>query len=686
MRLVTLTVAVALAAAVSAQQAAQPAQQPVFRARTDLVSLYVVAVDAADQPVHGLTKDNFTVTDRKKPQSIDVFDEVVHEDAPATPAFTLPATLKRDVASNNVELADRLVVIVVDDLHIFKDRTDRSKGIVRMLVDKLGTRTPMALLFTSGKHSIPVTEDRSLVLSALDTLKGQRGMRRPAAAVDNQMPHAMPDPGNIDARRAAVGQAMSASLQDFYDNMSYYKTLEQASHMLAGDDGRRKTFVVVSEGIGKDMTWLPELISPCEAMNNLYCYHDFAILDMMRSMRRSNVATYAIDPRGEVTSANLMKECSPSPGGFGDLDPCSHGLTSWDSGVRQAQQGLELTADVSGGFAVTNTDDFERGVDRIVNDLDNYYLLGFYPKDTTGGGFRGLMVTVDQPGVLLRFRQGYEVGAAPPPPKGAAGNPLTALALGMTPKRDLPLRIVADPFPGAGKTTRVAATIEVTAPRRELEDAAGNISDSLRYSLLVFDVKNGKAVLQRTNTATVSSVKPMGESEPPGISYQMPMGVVLPPGRYQFRASAMSSKLARGGSVFLDLEVPDFTKDAVMLSGLALGYGDGPRVKQSRPPGAMQILPFDPSLDREFHKADTVRVFFQIAHKNVSAAMKATVELVDYTNKVVTTLTPPVASGAVGRVDITIPLKDLTPGAYRVRATATDGKATATKEVGMIVR
>ena len=71
----------ALAVVVSAQQTGQSSQQsssqqtqaqqqPVFRARTDLVSVFVVAVDDQNQPVRGLTKDDFTVTDRKKPQQI----------------------------------------------------------------------------------------------------------------------------------------------------------------------------------------------------------------------------------------------------------------------------------------------------------------------------------------------------------------------------------------------------------------------------------------------------------------------------------------------------------------------------------------------------------------------------------------------------------------------------------------
>ncbi len=466
--------------------------------------------------------------------------------------------------------------------------------------------------------------------------------------------------------------------------------MQDASQMLAGDDGRRKTFVLLSEGIGKDMAWLPELQAPSDTLVDVTRdpgslpvtgYHDYAILDMMRAMRRSNVATYAIDPRGEVTNDNLMRECSPHLGDFGALDPCSQGLTHMNSPLRLAQQGLETTADVSGGFAVTNTNDFEHGVDRIVSDLDNYYLLGFYPKDTSGKGFRALMVTVDQPGVLLRFRQGYEVGAAPPAPK--TNNPLTALALGMAPKRDLPLRVAAVPFPGNGKVARVQATIEVTAPTQEIEDASGRLADELRYTLLVADTKNGKVVKQLMNTATVSSAKPMDPGAPAGVQYQMPMSVELPPGRYQFRASAMSTKLSRSGSVFLDLEVPDFTKDAVTVSGLALGYGDGSRVTQAKPPGAIQIVPFAPSLDREFTPSDTVRVFFEIARKGTSP-VKTVVEVVDYQGRVVSTITPPL--GASNQVDVPIVLKGLTPGVYVVRASASTGGTTATREIGMIVR
>ncbi len=51
-----------------------------------------------------------------------------------------------------------------------------------------------------------------------------------------------------------------------------------------------------------------------------------------------------------------------------------------------------------------------------------------------------------------------------------------------------------------------------------------------------------------------------------------------------------------------------------------------------------------------------------------------------------TTVTQALASGNVVPVDVALPLSDLTPGAYRVRATATSGGTTATQEIGLIVR
>src|SRR5580765_6250288 len=100
-------------------------QPPVFRARTDLVRLDVVVVDADGHAVHGLTKDDFEVLDRARPQTLAAFDEVSHT---RTAERLLPATLTLDVADNSASKSDRLIILVLDDLH-FQAKTDHVKAM-----------------------------------------------------------------------------------------------------------------------------------------------------------------------------------------------------------------------------------------------------------------------------------------------------------------------------------------------------------------------------------------------------------------------------------------------------------------------------------------------------------------------------------------------------------------------------
>ena len=131
--------------------------------------------------------------------------------------------------------------------------------------------------------------------------------------------------------------------------------------------------------------------------------------------------------------------------------------------MRQAQRGLEIMSEASGGFAVTNTDDFTGGLAQIVYDLDHYYLLGFYPSDEKGKDYRRLDVRVPgHPEWTLRFRHGYMPGGPPAPPKNSSA--MLALSAGVTPKGDLPLRLTAIPLPGRRRRRRVWRWRRATAP------------------------------------------------------------------------------------------------------------------------------------------------------------------------------------------------------------------------------
>jgi hypothetical protein len=61
----------------------QPAA-PTFRARIDLVQVDVVVVDKDGNPVTGMKASDFTLLDRKKPQTIATFEEIAYRRADKT--------------------------------------------------------------------------------------------------------------------------------------------------------------------------------------------------------------------------------------------------------------------------------------------------------------------------------------------------------------------------------------------------------------------------------------------------------------------------------------------------------------------------------------------------------------------------------------------------------------------------
>jgi hypothetical protein len=172
-------------------------------------------------------------------------------------------------------------------------------------------------------------------------------------------------------------------------------------------------------------------------------------------------------------------------------------------------------------------------------------------------------------------------------------------------------------------------------------------------------------------------------SAPDRVSYQIGETVDLPPGRYQLRVSAISSKLGTGGSVYLDVDVPDFAASPLPLSGLAIGYANGPRMPVAPAPAARPLaLPFAPTLDREFVASDTLRLHFKAATRSPGASLRTLVEVLDATNHAVASYSP--VGG--GTVDLEIPLKALPAGAYLLRATVADDKHGASRAIGFVVR
>ena len=75
--------------------------------------------------------------------------------------------------------------------------------------------------------------------------------------------------------------------------------------------------------------------------------------------------------------------------------------------VTTNQQVLALLAEGTGGFTIFNTNDLAGGLDKISKEGNEFYILGYVPKDSPEGSCHTLKVKMNHGGLNVRSRTGY---------------------------------------------------------------------------------------------------------------------------------------------------------------------------------------------------------------------------------------------------------------------------------------
>src|SRR5581483_9259379 len=252
----------------------------------------------------------------------------------------------------------------------FRDRDPIVKDLARDVVNQLSAGTALALMTTSGKVKIAFTNDRVRIASAIDAFEGTKKQRRPGPVV-------LPPPTNVDAVNrgvareaqgglgpesgaARVQSALSTpdDLSTLFGDVVTYNALGDAARTLRNQVNRRKAFIFVSEGTAGNRTPGGDLQGA-----------------MLAEIRRSGVAVYTIDPRGHVPrgTAMMTSECSGDRACLGEPNQLT-----W---VERAQRDLVRLSEQSGGSAIVNTDRLRDGVHDVIDQIENYYTIGFEPRN-----------------------------------------------------------------------------------------------------------------------------------------------------------------------------------------------------------------------------------------------------------------------------------------------------------------
>jgi VWFA-related protein len=645
-RALPLTVWLALAAAGPAAQQTPPTpvqQPPVFRSGVDLVQIDVVVLDENGQPVRGLTRDDFSLFDRSIKQEIAAFAARSHARPPADP-FAAPLPL--DVADNQSAKSDRLVIIVLDDLH-FRGRTAEAVALVERTVNELGDSVSLGLVTTSGTFGIEPTEDRARLLTAVEHFLDRFDPNRA------QMPTTLTGEVSEALRDARV--IGKSDLASFFSPLNAYKTVEDVARMAGANDGRRKAFVWISAGVPGTQHGNSTFVDTCVNLKgrpgqvaSAGDHKSLQICGMYDKLFRSSVAVYAVNPGG------------PTDGGGRSLDDIAR---------------------ETGGFSIPASQ-VDEGMTRLIADLDNYYLLGFYPSEGGRAGYRDVDVVVNHPGLTVRHRAGYHAAGPVPPPKNRTV--LDNLAAPISPTSALHLRANAVPFFTSGSSMQLLTTIEVDLGELPGATAEGVVRDSLEFAVFAVDLKKKKVTRAVGRRVLVEWPEEHRRAGAERFLVQTVLNV--PPGAYQIRASTISRTPEKSGSVYLQVDVPAKSGDRpVALSGLVLGSDSesAPRAVESKPLAGITV-PFAPSLDREFGQAETLRLFFQVHRKQPRTPVEGAVTLLNPDGVTAARLPWRLEPGAATMVTLGLPLAGVAPGPYRLLVSATGGADVAVNQEARI--
>ena len=687
---VALATALTVVAAPVAQQARPQGDQPpiTFKVEVNYVEIDAVVTDPQGNMVRTLTKDDFSIFEQGKPQTVSIASLVDIPVEKFDPPLYKTKPIEPDVRSNTKEFNGRVFVMVLDDLNTSFARSGRVRAAARQFIERyLGANDVAAIVQTGGAKSTgqEFTSSRVRLLRALNAFSGQK--ERSATF------------GKIDDYQRMRQLGLTGTPRDGNDPMRAHKArntftvLKNVADYMTGIRGRRKAVVFFSEGIDYDIY---------DQINNTWASDIRAYgQEAIAAATRANVSIYAVDPRG-LSGLDEAIELSSVP----DDPTLGLGVQSMQRELQISQDSLRTIADETGGFAAVNANDFSTGFERIIRENSSYYVLGYYSTNTKRDGeFRSVSVRVKNPGLQVRARKGY-VAPKGRPPSGTPPPPGIAASIAMREALDSPvpvtgLGITAFAAPMAGATApnakaSVLTVVEIDGSALKFKQEGGVFLDNIELAIVAMD--EGGKIREGVKDTAELKLRPETHALIAKNGVRMTRRLSLPAGRYQLRIGARESNGGLVGSVMYDLDVPDFTKGDLNMGGLLLTSASASRIPTANPDAdSKEILPGSPTALREFPTGDELALAVDIYDNRAFTPHRVEVR---------TTLTADngtsvfssrderkseelkAATGTFGHV-AKVPLKDVAPGRYVLRVEAQSSlsnTAVAAREIEITVK
>ena len=419
-------------------------QRPTFRAETNFVRVDVYPT-ADGKPVMDLKQDEFEVLEDGVPQEIRSFEHVVVQNTVSQEGRVEPNTVRqsRDMVA---ESKARLFVLFIDTYHITTSAAMNVRSaLIRTLDKAIGPDDMIAVMTPEMSASSITFARRTQTIQEMLERAWRWGKRESVTQFDPIEEQYIQCYPATPSDRGSVSAVAREMINRRRERLTLEAFQELVVH-LGGLREERKAVLAISEGWllytqDSSLSRSSAAQSTGSMMGSAKCDVDRAVLSMEDHSRdfrnllddanRNNVSFYPVDPRGLVVFDSSI--------GSDEF----LGVVQDASRLRARLDSLQTIAGATDGIAIVNSNDIEKGLRRVVDDLTSYYLLGYNSTNgKTDGKFRAISVKVKRPRVDVRHRRGYRAStkeevdqrsravtaaAAPPTPVASAVSSLSKI-------------------------------------------------------------------------------------------------------------------------------------------------------------------------------------------------------------------------------------------------------------------
>ena len=627
----------------AAQQApAQPGSVATFRTEINYVEVSARVMDAQGDFVRNLQKSDFQVLEDKKAQPIASFDLV---DVPVE-RFERPlfagSPIEPDVATNAHGFEGRIYVLVLDALHTSPMKTPLVRAAARKFVqENLGANdlAGVAVIGVATAAAQDLTANRRLLIAAIDKFVGQKPESTAIQQVQSNNTQVV---GGVDDVGGDIAEPDEK--ERLSNARRTFTVLTRLSEWMSGVRGRRKAIVYLSEGLDYDVAATYNNLdrSPNSSKANLSAMALDEMSDVIAAATRNNVTIYGVDPRGlanlggDSIEIAMLADHAPVNTSLSSTNPSDpsvqanstsfrpdYGLFSLQDELRVAQDSLRTLSEETGGFAAVNSNDFTTAFKRIVDDNSSYYLLGYYStNDKRDGKFRAIDIRINgRPRLVVRARKGYvaprgkstTVAAPVTTESGPLSGQLAELISSPVPVASgLTFSATAATFDASPSKNLVLVTLEADGRDLTLKPEAGRYVGKIDTLIVAFD-RDGKVQASKRSAVDLG-LKPDSYQRltQQNGRFRFVSQLELAPGTYRLEVAVVDADTKKAGSLYSDLEVPDFSKAPVAMSNLLISSATTSFWPTAADKGLTVTMPLPPTTVRDFAAGDALAWFARV--------------------------------------------------------------------------